>query len=234
MPDPPQPGRDVEYEWIEITNLGAEATTLAGLSLRDNSGVTALPPLALPPGASAVIAGTLAEVEADARIPGGIGNGLGNEGDRLELLDGQGVVLDALAYGPGLPLVAPRTGDSLHRSFDLGGFAAAARTAPPSPGAYEPFAAVEASEASSTAGSEDGGEASRAASQATSATGGNDLTWVALLAIAGGAVGGAAVQRLGAVGLGAQVRNRFPGSSRISAVETEANPTEREGSHGLG
>jgi hypothetical protein len=234
MPDPPQPGRDADYEWIEITNLGTEATTLDGLSLRDNSGVTTLPSLALSPGASAVVAGALAEVEADARIPGGIGNGLGNEGDRLELLDGQGVVLDALAYGPGLPLVAPRTGDSLHRSFDSAGFTVAARAGPPSPGAYEPFGALEAGESGSTAASEDGPEAASAASPATSATGGSDLTWVVLLAVAGGAVGGAAMQRLGAVGLGTQVRTRFPRSSRISTVETEANPTEREGSHGLG
>ena len=64
LPDPLEPGPDAEFEWVELTNLGAEPVSLEGLQLRDNAGAVALPAITLPPGASIVFGGRLVRLEA--------------------------------------------------------------------------------------------------------------------------------------------------------------------------
>ena len=200
MPDPLQPGRDADYEWVELTNLGAAEVPLDGMMIRDAQAGTALPSVIVPPGASVVLAGRLAEVDADVRLDGTIGNGLGNEGDHVELLDAAGRVVDAFDYGVGTGLtVTP--GQSVHRWFDAAGGLAGAGVGAPAPGVHTPL--VTAADASSsiasavaTLGEAGGGDAEAEAVAARS--GGTDIpAWVFLLAVGGGAVGGMAVQRLG-------------------------------------
>ena len=78
MPDPEASGADWEYEWVEITNLGTRVASLAGMTLLDRQASTSLPQVNVPPGASIVIAGPRAVVDADIRLDVPIGNGLGN------------------------------------------------------------------------------------------------------------------------------------------------------------
>ncbi|MYI81906.1 MAG: lamin tail domain-containing protein, partial [Chloroflexi bacterium] len=145
LPDPVQSGSDAEYEWIEVTNVGAAAVPLAGLILADNHGRIALPTLTLPPGAAIVIAGPRAEI-GDAialRQGSGLFNGLGNSGDRIVLATQDGAIIDALSYGSddGVdqpPLKAPAAGRSLQRRFDPAGRLIEATVADqPSPGRIE-------------------------------------------------------------------------------------------------
>lgn len=42
MPDPPEPGADQEFEWIELANLGTSSTTPEGLWLAENAGAIEL------------------------------------------------------------------------------------------------------------------------------------------------------------------------------------------------
>jgi|GEM_PF-1649612 len=198
MPDPIQPGRDADYEWVELTNLGEHAVDIAGTALRDPQASTALPSLVVAPGASVVIAAALAEVDSDARIEGAIGNGLGNEGDRLELLDASGRVVDAFEYGSGDLAVAP--GESVQRWFDRSGQLEGTAVRPPSPGVHEPVAPSESAGVSGDAGD----EASVAATEETetseserSSEGPDSMAWMLLIAVGGGALGGVAAQRIG-------------------------------------
>ncbi|MGE3961173.1 MAG: lamin tail domain-containing protein [Dehalococcoidia bacterium] len=194
LPDPVQPGKDAEYEWVELTNLGPGAVDTAGMSLRDGQASTPLPALTIPPGASVVIAGPLAEVDADARVAGTIGNGLGNDGDRLQLLDASGQSVDAFAFGEGTPLL-PAPGESIHRWFEVGAAFIAAAVGAPSPGVHEPpseLSGTGADAGASDSAGEEGAEVEREAD----AGGPDGLAWVLLLAVGGGALGGAAVQRV--------------------------------------
>lgn len=168
LPDPIEEGRDAPYEWVEITNFGPTATTLAGMALRDNAATTTLPTLAVPAGASVVIAGSLATVAADVRLPVGIGNGLGNNGDRLELLDATGAVVDALAYGSAdppagvVPVPAPPPGQTIARTFDVSGRYLHATIGAPTPGRYAPAPAPTAVPSPDAAGSADAATAAAA------------------------------------------------------------------------
>ncbi len=131
--DAPQTGTDTAYEWVEISNPTAAAVDLTGWALRDNNSQDALPPFVLGPGQYLVIAATADGFAAN--YPGfsgnlvtlggaigsaGIGNGLGNTGDRVSLLDSGGNPVDAMSYGsdttafnPACPTVA--AGQSLAR-----------------------------------------------------------------------------------------------------------------------
>ena len=197
MPDPLQPGRDADYEWVELTNLGQVVVALDGMTIRDAQASTALPAAVVPPGASIVVAGRLAEVDADVRLDGSIGNGLGNDGDRIELVDASGRVVDVVEYGAGTTLsVDP--GDTVHRWFDgVGGFAGAG-TGAPSPGVHAPLVTVADAPANVASGvaTTEGGQVEVADDGGRAASGGTDVpAWVFLLAVGGGAVGGMAVQR---------------------------------------
>lgn len=190
MPDPPEPGADQDFEWIELANLGTSSTTLEGLWLADNAGAIELPPLTLAAGKVLVIAGAQAKVpDIDTWIPsGGFSNGLGNAGDRLVLYTKDGDILDALSYGsdtmfdkPALP--APAAGKSLVRRFaDDGSFASAEVSTSPTPGLLVTF------EANTTAAEE---RTTSAQSVATSSA----LAYLALGGLGVAALGAAAVQR---------------------------------------
>lgn len=204
MADPLQPGRDADYEWVELTNLGAAEVDLNGMTIRDAQAGTALPSAVVPPGASVVIAGRLAEVDADVRLDGPIGNGLGNGGDHVELVDAAGRVVDAFDYGAGTGLpVTP--GESVHRWFDATGGLAGAGVGAPAPGGHAPL--VTAIDASSNVASgvasgvptSDGvgGKDAKPDAVAARSEGTDVPAWVFLLAVGGGALGGVVVQRLG-------------------------------------
>lgn len=200
LPDPVPPGRDAAHEWVEVTNVGSRAVDLVGMLLRDPQRATTLPTLVIAPGASAVVAGPLADVAADVRLDESIGNGLGNEGDRVELVDASGVVVDTVEYGTGTDL-APETGEAVHRWFDASGGLLGAAVGAPSPGEHGPVRepvvgsgvradAVEDVEAEDSTGTEE-------ADDRSAEDGGDPMAWMLLLAIGGGALGGVAVQRIG-------------------------------------
>ena len=188
--DPPEPGNDADFEWIEIANLGAEAASLAGLLLADNQGTVELPALTLRPGGVIVVAGPQAKVpEAVAWWPpGGFSNGRGNAGDRLALFRADGQIIDALSYGsdttydrPALP--AASAGRSLVRRFaDDGSFQRAEVAAAPTPGVVSDR--------------EPGVERDASTVVEAAATRPFDIAgWGALATIGVGAMGAAAVQR---------------------------------------
>lgn len=193
MPDPPEPGRDADYEWVELANVGTVEVSLDGYTLRDNSGEVALPNFSLPPGAVLVIAAPLASVEGAVayRLTGAIGNGLANGGDRLALFDADGARVDALSYGSDrtylaegeAPLPAPGAGRSLRRDFaDDGSLISAGVSDEPSPGRLpDPPAAEPESE-----------RARRSAERGTT----NRAAWMVLLVIATAALATAGGLRL--------------------------------------
>jgi hypothetical protein len=125
--DPPEGGSESAREWVEILNTSDAPLTLSGWRIADNRSSDLLPDISLPPGGYAVIAGG-AGFLADhpgfdgllVDLGGAIGNGLGNGGDQLRLIDAEGRTVDALSYGddasqldPALPDV--EAGHSLER-----------------------------------------------------------------------------------------------------------------------
>lgn len=205
LPDPANPGRDSEYEWVELTNLGVTPASVEGMTLRDNSGSVALPALVIPAGGMLVVTARLADVPGVAafRLAQSIGNGLGNAGDRLVLSDADGRKVDALSYGDdttflvGTRIPAPGTGRTIERRFAADGSYRDAvildqptpgRARSPSPAAAAPPPAAAAHEVV-------------AASAATGAPG----TWLVLLSLGAGLLGGVGAQRIAA-----SVRERRP------------------------
>ncbi|MGE3857207.1 MAG: lamin tail domain-containing protein [Dehalococcoidia bacterium] len=198
LPDPEQPGRDNEYEWVEITNLGGGPASVEGMTLHDNSGAVTLPALVIPAGGSLVVTARLAEVAGATafRVPTGIGNGLGNTGDRLVLVGADGRTVDAFSYGEdtaflaGPRIPAPGTGRALLREFGPDGRFRAARVVDdPVAGRAADALAPQVAPADAPAPSEaDAGGVTGAAG-----------TWTVLLSLGAGLLGGAAMQRLGAV-----------------------------------
>ncbi len=197
LPDPPNPGRDSEYEWVEISNLGAVAASVEGMTLRDNSGSVALPALVVPAGGSLVVASRLAEVPGVTafRLPQTIGNGLGNSGDRLVLAAADGRQVDAFSYGedttylagPRIPV--PGTGRAIERLFAPDGtFRDARIVEQPTPG--RPRAAQP-----STASTPPQVAQSATVEGVAGALG----TWVVLLSLGAGLLGGAAAQRVASI-----------------------------------
>jgi hypothetical protein len=188
--DPSEPGNDADFEWIEIANLGAEPTSLAGLLIADNQGTVELPALTLRPGGVIVVAGAQAKVPEGVAWwpPGGFSNGLGNAGDRIAIFLADGQIIDALSYGsdttydrPALP--AASAGRALVRRFaDDGSFQRAEVTTAPSPGIVSERESGAERDASSAA-------------EADSARPFDIAGWGALATIGVGAVGAAAVQR---------------------------------------
>lgn len=195
MPDPPASGRDGEYEWVELTNTGDRPVETVAMLLRDAHAVTPLPSVIVPAGASIVVAAPRAEVDADVRLSTVIGNGLGNAGDRVELLDADGVVVDRVEYGLGGELAAPPVGESIQRWFADPDGVPLAGVGRPSPGDHRPppaLSPMEEATTASAAGSGPGGELSEPPERQAE----DELAWVLLLAIGGGALGGVAMQRL--------------------------------------
>ncbi|MDP2328573.1 MAG: lamin tail domain-containing protein [Dehalococcoidia bacterium] len=195
MPDPAQAARDAEYEWIEIVNLGPTEANTGGMSITDNRASTPLPAITLQPGEVAVIAGPLAEVDTPWRVAI-IGNGLGNAGDTVALVAADDTVVDRAVYGEtadseGVPIAgAPGAGRSIERWFGPDGQPAGARTtSTPSPGTYVIPVGSAASARSEAPVEEQPLTVAGATGQ------GPDATWVVLIAVAAGLLGGAGVQR---------------------------------------
>ncbi|HIC87978.1 MAG TPA: hypothetical protein EYP04_01025 [Anaerolineae bacterium] len=121
--DPWQSGSDADYEWLELYNRTAITLALTGWSLADNAASDPLPALELPPGGFAIVAATAAGFVANypglppAGVPlvamadGRIGNGLGNSGDVLALLDPAGRAIDALSWGDNHDVLDPPAPD---------------------------------------------------------------------------------------------------------------------------
>lgn len=199
MPDPAPSGADAEYEWLEIVNLGSAAVSTEGMSVRDNRTATPLPAISMGAGEVAVIGAPAADVVTLWRVPV-FGNGLGNAGDSVALLAADGTEVDRVVYGEaaaseGLSVLPPPgAGRSIERWFGEDGQVAGVRaTASPSPGRY-------------VVGSVAGGGALAPAEVApdpgavTLAAGGGGAasTWVVLIALAAGLLGGAVAQWAGA------------------------------------
>jgi len=147
---------DADAEWVELYNTGDASIDIGGWSLRDGASVDALPPLAVPARGLAIVAASVAfrdaypDVGAPVAILGGrIGNALGNDGDRLYLVDAAGLVVDAVSWGGDTSVFAPAaddvpSGHSLERRFagvDSNRAADFVDNERPSPG--EAFEAVE-------------------------------------------------------------------------------------------
>ena len=238
LPDPAQPGRDADYEWVEVTNIGVVAAALAGVTLRDNVGAVALPAVTLPPGGTILVAARLAEVGTALayRLPGTIGNGLGNDGDRLALFAADGTLIDAFSYGEDTTylgvmgatarILTPGGGRSIERRFGPdGAFREAVALADPSPGR-----AGAAGVPTARAGAP-GSRAVDGASTAAGASGGTGRgdvgAWVLLLGLGGGMLGGVAAQRVAALARAARGRER-PGAegrgARAAPVAYDGHP----------
>jgi hypothetical protein len=103
LSDPDEPGRDADYEWVELTNVGSEPANLDGWRLGDANRSQVLTAFVLAPGSYVVVAGQAASLLSfvpTLRIAGGtIGNGLGNTGDAVRLLSPAGDVVDEVSYG---------------------------------------------------------------------------------------------------------------------------------------
>jgi len=109
MYDPPQPGVDSAYEWLELYNPTGHAIEVVGWTISDSQGSTDLiPSLSLYGGQCMVVAATQtgfrenypdfagqAVLIADGRI----GNGLSNDGEVIRLRDGLARTIDTLSYG---------------------------------------------------------------------------------------------------------------------------------------
>ncbi len=141
---------DGEAEWVELYNASETSIDIGGWSLRDGASSDVVQQLVVPAHGFAIIGASTAfldaypKVDAPIAIIGGrIGNALGNNGDRLYLIDGAGMVVDAVSWGDDTSVFAPAiddvpSGHSLERRFtgvdsnDPGDFVDNER---PSPGA---------------------------------------------------------------------------------------------------
>ena len=111
MSDPPQAGRDAEYEWMELVNIGSEAVDLSGWALGDGTSSSVFGPLLVPAGGYVIVSGPLASIPAGVANAttesGQIGNGLGNDGDLLRLTAPDGQVVDEVSYGDNVKVFDP-------------------------------------------------------------------------------------------------------------------------------
>ncbi len=203
MPDPAPSGADSEYEWLEIVNLGSVSASTEGMSIRDNRTATLLPAVLVAPGEVVVVAAQAADVVTPWRVPV-LGNGLGNAGDSVALVTAEGIEVDRVVYGEapaseGVPVLPPPgAGRSIERWFDDDGRVAGVRTtSSPSPGRYVVGGVVEGSIADSEAADDPAQTAVMAAS-----AGGSTSTWVVLIALAAGLLGGAVAQWAGGTARG--------------------------------
>jgi hypothetical protein len=113
--NPPQSGADAAYEWVEIYNTRNETVELIGWEIRDNGGYDLTPFLNISPYGFVIIA---ASENFSVNFPnytgkivfledGDIGNGLGNNGDRLRMQDSLGTVIDEFSYGDDESITLP-------------------------------------------------------------------------------------------------------------------------------
>ena len=101
MSDPPQPGRDADFEWVELVNVGSEQVELAGWQLADGTASSTLGAVIVPAGGYVVVHGPGASLPVDVLKVEveQVGNGLGNTGDLLRLSAPGGEVVDEVSFG---------------------------------------------------------------------------------------------------------------------------------------
>jgi len=102
--DPAPPGSETRFEWVELHNPGGGTIALSGWSIADGRASTALPDVEIRPGGFVVVAGEgftelFPEYAGQLVTVGRIGNGLGNAGDSVRLLNAEGAEVDAMSYG---------------------------------------------------------------------------------------------------------------------------------------
>lgn len=109
---------DADAEWVELYNASDAPIDVGGWSLRDGASVDPLPPFVVPARAFAIVAASNAFRDAypDVTAPvailaSRIGNALGNDGDRLYLVDAAGVAVDAVSWGNDADVLAPAVTD---------------------------------------------------------------------------------------------------------------------------
>ena len=105
--DSVQTGPDAAYEWVELYNSASAPLELTGWTIEDNMATDSIPTLTIPANGFAVVAASgdfyINYPDFTGNIvfvaDGAIGNGLGNDGDRLILRDSAGKVIDQMSYG---------------------------------------------------------------------------------------------------------------------------------------
>ncbi len=110
------PAGRADGEWFELSNSSDAEIQLEGWTIADAFGQDPLPPIAIPAGASIVIAASSnADVEPLATIEDErIGRGLNDDGDDLILTDPTGAEHDRVSWGDETT-AAPKAGTSLQR-----------------------------------------------------------------------------------------------------------------------
>jgi hypothetical protein len=105
---------------VELYNAGGSAITLTNWQLCDDGGCDASPTTTIQAGQGLVVAGAQAAFLACYTCgsghvvyvaDGALGNGLGNDGDRVRLLDNNGTEVDAISYGTDTYAVTPACPD---------------------------------------------------------------------------------------------------------------------------
>ena len=116
--DPDNGADDADGEWIELYNASDSVVDIGGWSVADASANDPLPTLVVPPRGFAILAASdsFADAYPDLTAPaavlsGRIGNGLGNNGDALALVDREGLVVDAISWGADSSRLDPPIGD---------------------------------------------------------------------------------------------------------------------------
>ncbi|MCY3568871.1 MAG: lamin tail domain-containing protein [Chloroflexi bacterium] len=112
-------------EWVEIQNLETHRVNLSGWMIEDAQAVAALPDIQLAPRSTALVVGRAATMSVPASRTlivldaAAIGTGLRNRGDRVALIDPQGVRHDAVSWGDVRSprfMEPPESGESIVRS----------------------------------------------------------------------------------------------------------------------
>ena len=112
--DPPDNTKLVEF--VELHNPGAAAVSLAGWRMEDGVAFTFPAGATIPAGGYFVVAQDAAQFQAQFGFaPGGVFVGaLSSDGERLQLRNSSGVLVDEVTYGVGFPwpTAAKGTGSS--------------------------------------------------------------------------------------------------------------------------
>ena len=117
---------DDDFEFIEFTNIGAEAVDLLGLTANDGIRYIQAESLVVAPGASVVLAKNLAAFRSrygDAIVVAGVYEGsLANSGDQIGFEGATGEAIVAIDYNDNAPWPTEAYGDGF--SLELIGFTA--------------------------------------------------------------------------------------------------------------